>query len=206
MKGNKRISELITDPAVIHPGRINIIEANVSAGKTWFALNTLPTWTNPEKILYLIDTNNGELRIQEHILIVSRQTYALADYCSGKVWGEGAHDADGKMPVMTYSGFGSEVRHGRNFNWQDFDYIVCDEMQNLVNYQKIPGNKINLEAAEDALRTILGKGKTRSPSARRLLRSGSASESCAMTFPLTEATSADWKPSRKFLTVREQNP
>jgi len=158
MKGTKRISELITNPDLLLPGRINIIEANVSAGKTWFALNTLPTWTNPEKILYLIDTNNGELRIQEHILIVSRQTYALADYCSGKVWGEGAHDADGKMPVMTYSGFGSEVRHGRNFNWQDFDYIVCDEMQNLVNYQRFKGDKINLEAAEDALRTILREG------------------------------------------------
>ena len=162
MKGTQRISALITNPDMILPGRINIIEANCSAGKTHFALNTIPQWArNPERILYLIDTNNGELRIQEHILTVSRQTYALADYCSGKVWGEGAHDADGKMPVMTYSGFGSEVRHGRNFNWQAFDFIVCDEMQNLVNYQKIPGNKINLEAAEGALRKILQESSTR---------------------------------------------
>lgn len=162
MKGSKRISELITNKDLILPGRINIIEANVSAGKTWFALNTLPAWArSPEKILYLIDTKNGEMRIQEHILTVSRQTYALADYCSGKVWGEGAHDADGKMPVMTYSGFGSEVRHGRNFNWQDFDFIVCDEMQNLINYQHFKGEKINLEAAESSLRQALKESKTR---------------------------------------------
>ena len=52
MKGNKRISHLITDPAAILPGRINIIEANVSAGKTHFALNTLPAWAgSPERIL-----------------------------------------------------------------------------------------------------------------------------------------------------------
>ena len=162
MKGTKHISDLITTKDQILAGRINIIEANVSAGKTWFALNTLPQWAgNPERILYLIDTNNGELRIQEHILTVSRQIYALSDYCSGKIWGEWAHDADDKMPVMTYSGFGSEVRHGRHFNWMDFDYIVCDEMQNLVNYQRYKGDKINLEAAEAALRKVLEESKTR---------------------------------------------
>lgn len=162
MKGNKRISELITDPAVIHPGRVNIIEGNVSAGKTWFALNTLPEWANPERILYLIDTNNGEYRLLENILTISRQTYSFCEYGSKRTWGEILHEADGKMPLMTYAGFGSEVRFGgREFKWHNYDYIVCDEMQNLINYQRYEGNKINLEAAEDALRTILGKGKTK---------------------------------------------
>ena len=34
MKGTKRISELITNKDLIEAGKINIIEANVSAGKT----------------------------------------------------------------------------------------------------------------------------------------------------------------------------
>lgn len=159
MKGTKRISELITNPNCLLTGRINIIEANVSAGKTWFALNTLPEWTNPEKILYLIDTKNGEYRLLENILTVSRQTYSFCEYGNKHTWGETLEGADGKMPLMTYAGFGSEVRYGgRQFKWHDYDYIVCDEMQNLVNYQRFKGDKINLEAAEDALRTILREG------------------------------------------------
>ena len=68
MKGTKRISELITNPNFLLTGRINIIEANVSAGKTHFALNTLPAWAgSPERILYLIDTNNGEYRMLENL-------------------------------------------------------------------------------------------------------------------------------------------
>ena len=156
MIGTKTISDLITDSSVLKTGCINIIEAPVSSGKTHFALNTLPMWAGtPEKVLYLIDTTNGELRLQRNILTVSHQTYTFSDYCSGKIWGEGAHDADGKMPVMTYAGFGSEVIHGRHFDWHSFDYIICDEMQNLVNYQNFKGKKECLIAAENALRDIL---------------------------------------------------
>ena len=104
--------------------------------------------------------SNGELRLQCNILTVSRQTYAFSDYCSGKIWGEGAHDADGKMPVMTYAGFGSEVMRGRHFDWHTFAYIICDEMQNLVNYQNFKGKKECLIAAECALRTILTESNT----------------------------------------------
>lgn len=163
MIGRKRISELITNPALIHPGRINIIEANVSAGKTHFALNTIPAWTgNPERILYLIDTQNGEYRLLENVLTVSRQTYAFCEYGKERTWGEILHDADGKMPLMTYAGFGSEVRNGGpDFRWHDYDYIVCDEMQNLIKYQQFKGNKVNHEAAEAALRQILLENRTK---------------------------------------------
>ena len=54
MKGSKRISELITDKNALKAGRINIIEAPVSSGKTHFALNTIPAWaSSASKILYL---------------------------------------------------------------------------------------------------------------------------------------------------------
>ena len=160
MLGTKHISDLITDPNALLKGRINIIDAGVSAGKTYFALTTIPEWTSPEKILYLIDTTNGEMRIQQNIIAVSRMNYALCDYNTKHVWSD-EHEADGKMPVMTYAGFGSEVRNaGSSFKWFDYDYIICDEMQNLVDYQRFNERSTNLEAAEEAMRTIVAEGTT----------------------------------------------
>ena len=112
-------------------------------------------------MLYLIDTTNGEMRIQQNIIAVSRMDYAFCDYNTKHVWGD-EHAADGKMPVMTYAGFGSEVRNaGTSFNWLDYDYIICDEMQNLVDYQRFNERSPNLEAAEEALRTICAEGTTK---------------------------------------------
>ena len=161
MKGSHYLSELITDPGMLLTGRINIIEANTSAGKTWFALNTIPEWAgSPEKVLYLIDTTNGELRLQQNILTISRQNYALADYASGALFGEFADDARDRMPVMTYAGFGAEIRSSGHAFWEKFEYIVCDEMQNLVYYQGY-GSKELLMLAETTLRSIAASGRTK---------------------------------------------
>ena len=161
MKGTKYISDLITDPNMLKQGLINIIEAPVSSGKTVFALTTVPSWvTSPERILYLIDTSNGEYRLHQNIITASRQNYAFCDYNTKHVWGE--NDAKNRMPVMTYSGFGSEVRKNNgHFNWSDFDYIICDEMQNLVEYQHFRGDPTNLKVAEAAIRQIVAEGKAR---------------------------------------------
>ncbi len=162
MIGTKHISDLITDPNALKKGQINIIDAGVSAGKTFFALTMIPKWTSPEKILYLIDTTNGEMRIQRNILTqaIGREHYAFCDYNTGEIWGEKV-DVVGKMPVMTYAGFGTEVRKvDSKFNWFDYDYIICDEMQNLVDYQRFNERSTNLEKAEEALRTIVAEGTT----------------------------------------------
>lgn len=176
MIGSKRISDLITDPNILLQGKINIIEAGVSAGKTHFALTTFPQWSSPEKILYLIDTNNGEMRLQLNMLErartdpnaakpVDRLTYAFCDYNTKHVWGD-EHAADGKMPIMTYAGFGSAAAWQKrnklnNFKLSDFDYIICDEMQNMVHYQHYKGRSENVEAAEDSLIEVLEEGKTK---------------------------------------------
>lgn len=136
----------------------------------------MPQWAgNPERILYLIDTTNGELHIQRNIVSVNRDEYYFYDYGTTHTWGEsiGGEHVRNKMPVMTYAGFGSEMRnHFGAFPWERFDYIVCDEMQNLVRYQKYKKKKteeekktkekesedkeenIYLAAAEDALRAV----------------------------------------------------
>ena len=162
MRGSKYLSELITDPAHILPGKINLIEANTSAGKTYFALNTLPQWAGtPEKVLYLIDTINGELRLRQNIVAISRLDYELANYGEKEGWGEPIACARGKMPVMTYAGFGAEIKNAGIPFWEKFEYIVCDEIQNLVNYQKMNGSKENLERAEKMLMEIAREGKAK---------------------------------------------
>ena len=164
MIGTKYISDLITTQDALKNGLINIIDANVSAGKTYFALTVLPKWTNPEKILYLIDTTNGELHIQNNIIAVGRMKYALCDYATGAFWGE-KKEVEGKLPVMTYAGFGAEVlkkpKQGTKFDWNKYDFIICDEMQNLVDYQRFSKRSPMLEAAEDKLREILAEGRTK---------------------------------------------
>lgn len=66
------------------------------------------------------------------------------------------------MPVMTYAGLGSEIRKGNPFfRWSDFDYIICDEMQNLVEYQHFRGDPTNLKVAEAAIRMIVLEGKAK---------------------------------------------
>lgn len=93
------------------------------------------------------------MRIQLNAITVARLDYAFFDYNTKTVYGEsGAAD---KMPVMTYAGFGSEIRKNvGKFHWLDYDYIICDEMQNLVGYQEFATNRDNLVAAEVAIRTI----------------------------------------------------
>jgi hypothetical protein len=128
-------------------------------------LNTIPAWaSSASKILYLIDTTNGEMRIQKNIRTVGRQTYSFYHYGKKSTWGERSEEAENNMPVMTYAGFGTEVRNGGTaFHWHDFEYIICDEMKNLVNCQQYEGSTKNVEAAEDALRTLAAEGKTLTP-------------------------------------------
>ena len=163
MLGTKTISDLITDPKLIKAGRINIIEAPVSSGKTSFALTALPQWAgSPEKVLYLIDTNNGEYHIQRNILTraVDRRTYAFWDYNEKHYWGEPISEV--AMPVMTYAGLGQELRkHKKSLNLAAYEYIICDEMQHLVSYQNYEGNNANLAAAEAALGLLPSLSKTK---------------------------------------------
>ena len=112
MTGSKTIYDLITSREALKKGRINIIDADVSAGKTYFALNTIPKWTSLEKILYLIDTTNGEMRLQLNMLKkaeenpdepkpVDRHTYAFCDYNTKHVWGE--NEAEGTTTILALS-------------------------------------------------------------------------------------------------------
>ena len=101
------------------------------------------------------------MRIQRNILTqaIGRESYSFFNFNTKKVWGEQA--PTDLMPVMTYSGFGSEIRNNNpDFDYFDYDYIICDEMQNLVDYQRFKDRSKNLETAEDTLRAIAIEGST----------------------------------------------
>lgn len=167
MTGKKHLSDVITDISVFKKDKFNIVEAMTSQGKTYFALNSLRKWVSaPEKMLYLIDTSNGEAAITKNGDTVHRTDFAydnikmvkdrITEEASHK-WGDDpTAPQTGKTPVMTYAGFGSYVRHPKYKDfWKQFEVIVCDEIQNLFNYQKIKGDSQNLQAAERALRKLI---------------------------------------------------
>ena len=63
---------------------------------------------------------------------------------------------------MTYAAFASEVFYNADkFRWTDFDYIICDEMQNLINYQRMPNGRKYIAAAETILRLLAAAGTTK---------------------------------------------
>ena len=158
-----------------------------------FALKVIPNWvSSPERILYLIDTTNGESRLLHKMQTIDRFNYAFFDYNTPYAWGE--KGIEGKYAVMTYAGFGSEYLKGAmTFRWWDYDYIICDELQNLLKYLSIDetaSGKKAVDAQEDqthkkdsrkylkaanlALRQICAMGRTRivalSATPRRIYR------------------------------------
>ena len=135
MLGSKTISDLITDPSLLKAGLINIIDAPVSSGKTHFALTTLPQWAgNPERILYLIDTTNGEMYLQRNMITVSRQLYGLWDYLkndpdnreANKFW---RIDWIGMLPGKRES-----RRYIGDYTLTQSDVRACGRFDDLVAY------------------------------------------------------------------------
>ena len=61
MFGSKYLSELVSID-MLQKDKLNIIEAPTGSGKTYFALNYIPTAIKDayHKVLYLIDTINGK--------------------------------------------------------------------------------------------------------------------------------------------------
>ena len=75
MVGTKYLSELV-DAAALQKGRLNVIKAPTGSGKTYFALEHIPSLVpdSVHQVVYLIDTINGK----EQIL---RNYNAISEYC-----------------------------------------------------------------------------------------------------------------------------
>ena len=111
----------------IERGKLNLIEAPVGCGKTYFALkHLLQLTTNAKRAVYLLDTLAGIEQITQHYKNV--QIY-------NKNWREGIENdyiffEEDKFIIMTYQKFGTLMQHYPRFV-KHLELIVCDEMHNL---------------------------------------------------------------------------
>lgn len=157
MKGSKYLSELV-DLNMLRKDKLNIIQAPTGSGKTFFALNTIPSLANDptHHVVFLIDTINGKEQI-------------LANYkAKAENWGWACQVMDGdewfgedieKIVVMTYAKFGIILNRYMDFQNQ-FNYIICDELHNLLRFQYFERRPNNHSVVVDAIHRAVTNDKT----------------------------------------------
>ena len=122
-------------------GQLNMITAPVGSGKTTWALRHLAqSLDSPLNMLYLIDTRNGNDQI------VSANS-DVATYYSDAWFDKVSHGwemfsenpQEDKIVVMTYAKFGVLAKKEPEFVFGTVDYIICDEIHNLINFMTFGG-------------------------------------------------------------------
>ena len=156
MKGTKYLSELV-DCSALQKGQLNVIKAPTGSGKTYFALNYIPSLTNDalHNVVYLIDTINGKEQIVRNYNATSEYYGWSKEVESGGMWFE----PDNRVVVITYAKFGVLVEQNIEF-YKNFSYIICDEIHSLLrfqNYSKKPNyHSIARQVLEQAVKQKSG--------------------------------------------------
>lgn len=156
MKGTKYLSELV-DCSALQKGQLNVIKAPTGSGKTYFALNYIPSLTNDalHNVVYLIDTINGKEQIVRNYKATSEYYGWSKEVESGGMWFE----PDNHVVVITYAKFGVLVEQNIEF-YKNFSYIICDEIHSLLrfqNYSKKPNyHSIARQVLEQAVKQKSG--------------------------------------------------
>ncbi len=156
MKGTKYLSELV-DCSALQKGQLNVIKAPTGSGKTYFALNYIPSLTNDalHNVVYLIDTINGKEQIVRNYKATSEYYGWSKEVESGGMWFE----PDNRVVVITYAKFGVLVEQNIEF-YKNFSYIICDEIHSLLrfqNYSKKPNyHSIARQVLEQAVKQKSG--------------------------------------------------
>lgn len=156
MKGTKYLSELI-DCSALQKGQLNVIKAPTGSGKTYFALNYIPSLTNDalHNVVYLIDTINGKEQIVRNYKATSEYYGWSKEVELGGMWFE----PDNRVVVITYAKFGVLVEQNIEF-YKTFSYIICDEIHSLLrfqNYSKKPNyHSIARQVLEQAVKQKSG--------------------------------------------------
>lgn len=134
--------------------QLNMVNAPVGSGKTTWALRHLAKkLDSPLGMLYLIDTRNGNDQI------VSANS-DIATYYSDTWFDKISHGwemfsddpQEDKIVVMTYAKFGVLAQKDPEFAFGTVDYIICDEIHNLINFMTFGG-----ENGEDKNWYVLAK-------------------------------------------------
>lgn len=131
MTGTKYLSELVnTESLTIR--KLNIIRSPPGSGKTFFALNYIPSlsFNALHSVVYLIDTINGQEQILRNYSAISEYWGWAKDIAGDEIWFED----DRHIVILTYAKFGSLCQKFVDFQ-SNFDYIVCDELHSLYHFQ-----------------------------------------------------------------------
>lgn len=156
MKGTKYLSELV-DCSALQKGQLNVIKAPTGSGKTYFALNYIPSLTNDalHNVVYLIDTINGKEQIVRNYKATSEYYGWSKEVELGGMWFE----PDNRVVVITYAKFGVLFERNIEF-YKNFSYIICDEIHSLLrfqNYSKKPNyHSIARQVLEQAVKQKSG--------------------------------------------------
>jgi len=156
MTGEKYLGQIGLTPKRFMPHKVNVIKCPCGAGKTHFAFKNLPKFTHSNHcILYLTDTNMTRDQI------ISNEDYEAVGYDPSWRYFMNLHSKESilhntvkwrkgwgtyrvtrakltKITVMNYAKVGAILHYAdQPFDWSKFDYVVCDEMHNLINFQNI---------------------------------------------------------------------
>ena len=134
-------------------GQVLSILGSSGSGKTTFVEERLWTQAYWGDLLYLIDTRNGN----EQIVSANSD---IATYYSDTWFDKISHGwemfsedpQEDKIVVMTYAKFGVLAQKDPEFAFGTVDYIICDEIHNLINFMTFGG-----ENGEDKNWYVLAK-------------------------------------------------
>lgn len=131
MKGTKYLSELV-DCSALQKGHLNVIKAPTGSGKSYFALNYIPSLTEDaiHDVVYLIDTINGKEQIVRNYNAISEYHRWSQEVEEEGMW----FDPNNQVVVLTYAKFGYLFEKYPDF-YKKFAYIICDEIHNLLKFQ-----------------------------------------------------------------------
>lgn len=131
MVGTKYLSELV-DVSTLQKGMLNIIKAPTGSGKTYFALQHIPSLTTDavHDVVYLIDTINGKEQILQNYNAISEYRNWHKEVEAGGIW----FDPNSNVVVITYAKFGVLLDRNPNL-YEHFSYIICDEIHSLLKFQ-----------------------------------------------------------------------
>lgn len=137
MTGTKWLYEAVNTNE-IRAGYLNLIQSPTGSGKSTFALNQLLNGFDINKVVYLIDTNNGREQIlkKPNTARVTDDWKFMCESLENENCIGAGYDAihSGKVVVLTYALFGSLAAR-RPFMGFDYDLIICDEIHSAVEMQ-----------------------------------------------------------------------
>lgn len=131
MKGTKYLSELV-DCSALQKEKLNVIKAPTGSGKTYFALQHIPSLTEDtvHEVVYLIDTINGKEQIVRNYNAISEYHKWSQEVEEDGMW----FDPQKEVVILTYAKFGYLITKYLDF-YKKFRYIICDELHNLLKFQ-----------------------------------------------------------------------